>query len=337
EEAQDQQSSSDAIELTTSHSAKGLEWEIVVPIGLGRRVYTSQQTGFPKLSHDGVCVIWNSMSQRSVRKEEMGSREEYRRLLYVTLTRARHSLLFPDLPYEDARNSFLEVAGFDLSELPEVQMPLDTLDEITEEHWQEVELPIDVVDFTTAARISHSIPNLVRPHELAKDEEVSDTQLHDEPTSYNYGRWWHDWIERYPWSGSLEIQKNFLRTVNGDLPFFNRAQIEAELFRTSVDIADFAQSVEWFQPEVSFAFPADIATWTEGIIDLVVGTRGGDLWLLDWKTNQRRITEGDRELALRLRETYLAQLEAYRTVIERGFGKNVSRLLIYSTVLGRFV
>ncbi len=337
DEAQVQQPSSDAIELTTSHSAKGLEWDIVIPIGLSRRVYTSQPTGFPRLSHDGVCIIWNSMSQRSARKEEMRLREEYRRLLYVTLTRARHSLLFPNLAYEEARNSFLEVAGYDLSELPEVQMPIDILDEIAEEHWQEVELPIEVVDFITAAKISHSIPNLVRPHELAKDEEVSETQLHDEPRSYNYGRWWHGWIERYPWLSSPEVQKNFLRTLNSDIPFFDRAQTEVDLFRNSVEIDDLARSVEWFQPEVSFAFPADRLTWTEGIIDLVIGTRGGELWLLDWKTNQPRGPEADGELAVRLRETYLAQLEAYRTVIERGFGKNVSRLLIYSTVLGRFV
>ena len=43
------------------------------------------------------------------------------------------------------------------------------------------------------------------------------------------------------------------------------------------------------------------------------------------------------EFAGDLRRKYLPQLEAYREVIEEGFQKRVGRLLIYSTVLGRFV
>jgi ATP-dependent exoDNAse (exonuclease V) beta subunit len=59
--------------------------------------------------------------------------------------------------------------------------------------------------------------------------------------------------------------------------------------------------------------------------------------VIDWKTNQKQGSETDARFAADLREKYLPQLESYRRVIEQGFGKPVTRLLIYSTVLARFV
>jgi len=73
------------------------------------------------------------------------------------------------------------------------------------------------------------------------------------------------------------------------------------------------------------------------VIDLVVGTGSGELWIIDWKTNQIPAETTLDDFALDLGRKYLPQLEAYRDVIERGFQKPVARLLIYSTVLGRFV
>ena len=73
------------------------------------------------------------------------------------------------------------------------------------------------------------------------------------------------------------------------------------------------------------------------MIDLVVGTRSKELWIIDWKTNQKQGRETDAAFAADLREKYLPQLESYRSIIEEGFKNPVARLLIYSTVLGRFV
>ena len=60
-------------------------------------------------------------------------------------------------------------------------------------------------------------------------------------------------------------------------------------------------------------------------------------FIVDWKTNQIPVETAVDDFAVDLGRKYLPQLEAYRKVIERGFQKPVARLLIYSTVLGRFV
>ena len=75
----------------------------------------------------------------------------------------------------------------------------------------------------------------------------------------------------------------------------------------------------------------------EGVIDLVVGTRSKEIWIIDWKTNQKQPGELDAQFARSLRDKYVPQLESYRSVLEQGFQRRVSRLLIYSTILARFV
>jgi ATP-dependent exoDNAse (exonuclease V) beta subunit len=85
------------------------------------------------------------------------------------------------------------------------------------------------------------------------------------------------------------------------------------------------------------SFPMSDARWMEGVIDLVVGSESHEIWIIDWKTNQKSPGEPDAEFARSLRDKYLPQLESYRSVLEQGFNRKVSRLLIYSTVLARFV
>jgi ATP-dependent exoDNAse (exonuclease V) beta subunit len=73
------------------------------------------------------------------------------------------------------------------------------------------------------------------------------------------------------------------------------------------------------------------------VIDLVVGTRSQEIWIIDWKTNQKASGESDSQFAQSLRTKYLPQLESYRSVLEQGFSRKVTRLLIYSTFLARFI
>ena len=71
-------------------------------------------------------------------------------------------------------------------------------------------------------------------------------------------------------------------------------------------------------------------------MDLVLVTREKELWIVDWKTDRRRASDADDASFLRrLAEKYGPQLQAYAEVFARGFGRPVSRLLLYSTVLGK--
>jgi ATP-dependent helicase/nuclease subunit A len=333
--------SADAIELITSHSAKGLEWDIVIPIGFGRRIYTGRDTAYPQLVEQDSRqrVIWNAGSP-SANPNQMNDRAikaGHRRLLYVTLTRARQILLLPAVEYKDTTDSFREASGFDLTEIAAVETPLQLAPRMTETRCEQLDLPIDRTDFALAARRSLEVPDLIRPHALARDDEMPESQFTEEPGTYHYGRWWHLWIERFPWQATRQKQEEYSLSIESNLPFADRARRETAIFLCSPEIGELMSAGEWFRSEVSFSFPPSDRQWVEGVIDLVVGTRSKELWIIDWKTNQKQGRETDAVFAADLREKYLPQLESYRSIIEEGFKNPVARLLIYSTVLGRFV
>jgi ATP-dependent helicase/nuclease subunit A len=342
ESADIQVPSGDAIELITSHSAKGLEWDIVMPVGFGRRIFSGRDSPYPYLidQDSRQRVIWNADSPSAKQMDEANRKAlnaRYRRLLYVTLTRARHTVLLPALEYKDTKDSFREASGFDLTEIAEVETPLPSIPPTTEKRWKQIDLPIDGTDFSVAARRSLEVPDLIRPHALAKDDEVAESRFAEESGTYHYGRWWHLWVERFPWQATSREQQEYLQFIDPNLPFAGRARRETENFLRSPEIGEIISAGEWFRLEVSFSFPLAVTQWIEGVIDLVVGTRSKEIWVVDWKTNQKQGHETDATFAANLSEKYLPQLESYRSVIEQGFGKPVARLLIYSTVLARFV
>jgi ATP-dependent exoDNAse (exonuclease V) beta subunit len=342
ESADIQVPSVDAIELITSYSAKGLEWDIVIPIGFGRRIFSGRDSNYPYLIEDDSRqrVIWNANSPSASQMDDTERRAlnaRYRRLLYVTLTRARHGILFPAAQYKDTKDSFREASGFDLTEVPEVETPLPWIPQKTEKHWKQIDLPIDGVDFSLSAQRSLEVPDLIRPHALAKDDEVAESQFTEESGTYHYGRWWHLWVERFPWQATPGEQEDYAQSIEPNLPFAARARRETANFLRSPEIGEIIAAGEWFRHEVSFSFPLAVTQWVEGVIDLVIKTGSKELWVIDWKTNQKQGQETDATFAADLRKKYLPQLESYRSVIEQGFGKPVTRLLIYSTVLARFV
>ena len=118
-------------------------------------------------------------------------------------------------------------------------------------------------------------------------------------------------------------------------PFFQRIELREGSATIALSI-EIISAGDWFRSEVSFSYPVSGMQWMEGVIDLVVGTTSNEIWLIDWKTNQKRGGEPDAVFAADLRKKYLPQLESYRTVLERGFQKPVARLLVYSTLLSRF-
>jgi ATP-dependent exoDNAse (exonuclease V) beta subunit len=188
-----------------------------------------------------------------------------------------------------------------------------------------------------AIQRSLELPDLIRPYALVKDDEGLESQFTGELGDYHYGRWWHLWVERFPWQATSRQKVEYVQAIEGNLPFSERALRETAKFLYSPDIVEIASAGAWFRSEVSFSFPMTKTQWIEGVIDLVVGSGSKDLWLIDWKTNQKQGEETEATFAANLRKKYLPQLESYRSVIEQGFQKPVARLLIYSTLLARFV
>jgi ATP-dependent exoDNAse (exonuclease V) beta subunit len=332
----------DAIELTTSFSAKGLEWDLVIPLGLGRRIYPGETTGYPRIfgSEQDQVVAWTAESPRAQSWQETEDQvlARYRRLLYVTLTRARHALILPDISYQDSTRSFLQAANFDLAEVPVVETPLTSPHRMAKAFEAATitmdELAPDALHL--ASLESRKIPKLILPHALAKDTDAAlpDEEFEPIARAYEYGRVWHDWVQNFPWTATPESRTEYARSVQR--MFSERGKAEIDLFLQSEALQEIFGGAEWIKPEVSFSYPQSAGEWIEGIIDLLVGTRRGDLWIIDWKTNQKRANETDQKFSERLLKQYLPQLASYRAVIEEGFDRKVSRLLLYSTMLGRF-
>jgi len=92
--------SEDAIEIVTIHSAKGLEWPVVIPINMGTLARSNER--FVHRASDNTLhwVIGNvASSELAVARDELAHRQELedQRKWYVACTRARDLLVVPNL------------------------------------------------------------------------------------------------------------------------------------------------------------------------------------------------------------------------------------------------
>jgi ATP-dependent exoDNAse (exonuclease V) beta subunit len=89
----------DEIPLMSCQKAKGLEWPVVIPLGLARTIRPPSRD-YPHVEENAGEIAVH-ISNVTVTKEgkaprELARREEYQRLFYVTLTRAKSLLILPD-------------------------------------------------------------------------------------------------------------------------------------------------------------------------------------------------------------------------------------------------
>jgi ATP-dependent exoDNAse (exonuclease V) beta subunit len=335
------------IQLITCHSAKGLEWPVVIPLGVCRA--QRARTGrYPRivLERDETFVVWSRESSRA-RRELEAEKLKTLRLFYVTLTRARHGLIlpFPSAGWARAQPgaAFADFIPGSIEAIP--PPPSDPLPNesrvstrghelkpgtLGEESREPAEDRL-VLDRT----VQRPAVELIRPYALVDKTAPAEALISGEIGSYDYGRWWHSWVEHFPWHSSERERFGYTQAIA--TPFRERALRETALFRSSSALERLLSEGAWFRTEVPFSYAVAEDRWMEGVIDLLVGTQRDSLWIVDWKTNQQLPDETEEAFTERLRATYTPQLEAYAAVIEQGFRRKVSQRLIYSTVLGRFV
>ena len=128
----------------------------------------------------------------------------------------------------------------------------------------------------------------------------------------------------------------------GELEKFRRSDFFSELLRAKRLLREFRFNVllpaPLFteSPEAQKAL-SDDGLLVQGVIDCIIEGEGGELILVDYKTDRLSKDElADEERARqRLSEKHASQLGYYALAVERIFGRAPSRTLIYSLHLGR--
>jgi ATP-dependent helicase/nuclease subunit A len=352
-----------AIQLITSHKAKGLEWQAVIVPFLARDL-RPPSPGYPhfvKSPLDGELIIAFGKEDKSKDLKdaiERAQQQELERLLYVATTRARHALvvvldqeIFSNSEGKLPRTAQLRrlvrdkdfySGEFDQhsSAIDEVLEPSQTVDHASQKNGAEIE-PLTSRQLKRAAKRASEFVRKITPSAL--DSEVPAevrTRSRVDNLATLYGRWWHKFFERLDWNGGIDsAQKLFEKELpispdtKATMKDWNATR--QNLF-SDASIARFLANDETlFHTEFPFSWRRNNRSVLEGLIDsLMINRKAGRCLLLDWKTND--VSSSDAEI---FRARYRPQLAAYwkavgeitRLEVEAGlFSTALGRLLPYS-------
>jgi ATP-dependent exoDNAse (exonuclease V) beta subunit len=368
-------STTNAIQLITAHKAKGSEWQAVIAPFLTRKVWGANPR-YPYLlqtpGRDQPEIVFDKADADECKDElELADRQEMERLLYVALTRARHTLVlavdrefFKTSSGSIHSNSLLKWLRADVRE-PNEERLVDLPAELTacqETARRQQMIPIEETRENFANRETGWIDRArqsaarfhrtVSPSKFTAEENVSpavasdDAWIEIEPElrppridnpATRYGVWWHDFVQRIPWLSDVTIWDEVFAAHRPSSPDLARAAREWRLLRERVTgYSDFVPAWATREPvvrtELPFFWKMRDDRCLEGVIDLAFFDPKESEWLIvDWKTN--RVAPDKIDL---LRAKYLPQLAAYCQVVKEMTEHEV-RAALYSTDKGEFV
>jgi ATP-dependent exoDNAse (exonuclease V) beta subunit len=362
----------DAVQIISGYKAKGSEWDAVIVPFFAHPV-TTQKPPFPRLVRDPRAQeIVAALDGHDVDGElksaiDQHDEQELERLLYVALTRARHTLVIVDdrslfagksgLPSK-SQAKLLRCASGDTNAAAFERLPdaLTTCEQtaaaITGKVIQHspqgiislVETPVGLLD-QSRERASHFLkrnPSALAERALAETDALAyaDTlqRSRDLPNAGKlYGTWWHGFVENLRWSGTpSEWDKVFEQHVTSS-PNAGRSHQEwnslrRELTKDSVLGRLLTAPGVIAHAEMPFLWAMDERECFDGIIDLALLHPAEGQWvILDWKTN--RVPSGGLEA---LRDHYLPQLSAYWKAASEMLHAPVTAGL-YSTTEGQWI
>jgi ATP-dependent helicase/nuclease subunit A len=366
-------SSEDAIQLMTAHKAKGLEWQVVIVPFLSRQVRTGSSR-YPRAiqsieeSVPQIAFNKTDLSTELERELKASDRQKMERVLYVALTRAKHSLV---LAFD--RQLFAKANG-DVHKESQIKWLRCDSDDCNEKIFASLSTEARECPATAAhqkkSRAKVLKPVMFPPVSLGKARKKAAKFIHalnpssfgagEEPPAESgadirdanvtlqlratgdaatrYGVWWHDFIQQIPWNTDATSWESVFEANRPLSPDMARSTREWRLLRdrlsSSSDFRRFRDRQFLVHPEMPFYWRMDEETSLEGIIDLAFFDPTARRWLIiDWKTNRVR-----REKIDILRAQYRAQIAAYWKAVTQmtpnGIGVDAG---IYSTPTGEFI
>jgi ATP-dependent exoDNAse (exonuclease V) beta subunit len=358
------------IQLITCQKAKGLEWDAIIVPFFSRYVHTGDED-FPRLIIDPqrqeAIVAFSKSDVPAAAKDALkkAHTQEMERLLYVALTRARHTLvlatdheLFAKADGNAPDASLIKWFRSDQRE-PNAQHVArlttsaeacrDTrayhlrLTDLQKKPHQTGKLPKPVLA-TAQSRAAEFFRQLhpstftggdgkmERTGADERKETESEFRARALPSAATrYGVWWHEFAQKIPWgSDPVAWQAAFDENLVAS-PDPARSTREWKLLRQYASESREFSAGNIFA-EVPFFWRFDQRKCLEGIIDLAVFLAVEKRWfLLDWKTNQIKREEIDA-----LRAYYRSQIAAYWKAVAE-MTKQPVAAGIYSTATGYFV
>ncbi|MCF7687108.1 MAG: UvrD-helicase domain-containing protein [Cephaloticoccus sp.] len=342
----------DALNLLTAYSAKGLEWPVVIPIGLWRACEKAPEQGLRVVRDQtfGPRVYFDNDSLPAEAKEarERERLRELVRLLYVTLTRPREALVLPwgeGFGGKSRGESFASLWGTHLNELGVLEPAEIAFDPMQDDGHGKV-----VRELKTEEIGQSDLPPLplrILPHQLAQHKDLPRGLRHESGAEesvpvkpgmdpVDYGLWWHDTMEFMPWAGAaaaIDAHGRHALAQATRQGFPERGELEWELLKQSSAWMELHNPRWVCSAELSVFAPLTPAEWIDGVMDLVLHDPVARLvWVVDWKTNRKIPGETDRDHLLRLKVEYAPQLNAYGRCLQILFPDCRVQKWIYASV-----
>jgi ATP-dependent helicase/nuclease subunit A len=349
-----------AIQLITSHKAKGSEWQAVILPFLARdlRYPSPRYPHLLKSPVDGELIIAFGGEDKSKELKEAIERareQELERLLYVATTRARHALIVvldqeifcnnegKLLRTAQLRRLLREKDSYS-SEFDQHSNTIDTILEDPSTATQAMQKNNPEIESLTsreikkAAKHASQFVRKITPSALDPDfpaQVLMRSRLDTQATLY--GRWWHKFFERLDWQGGIGAAQQLFDEKLPTAPDATAAVKDWKATRQNLfsdaSIARFLASDETlYHAEFPFSWRRNDRSVVEGLIDsIMINRKAGKCLLLDWRTNV--VFPSDAE-AFRVR--YRPQLAAYWKAV-----KEITRLEVeaglFSTALGHLL